>query len=703
MNLRISCMKIVNVTPGLIPIPPNGWGAVEKIIWETHLNLQRLGHQSSILYRSEVKYGEHDIVHVHVANLALELKDLGIPYYFTCHDHHAYLYGKDSQVYKDNLQAMKNSIKSFVPAKYLVDYFEGIPTYFSHGVNTLYFSGTSTRPIHRLLCVANNGYGHDQSTDRKGFGVAIEVAKQLGLPITIAGPSNNKNYFQKNPPTYDKLTIMYDLSEEELLTVYREHSIFLHPSQLEAGHPNLTLLEALSSGLPIVGTFESNNVLDGMKIVNPSVQEVMDGIQEVIQNYDTYKSSALKQAEQLDWYNRAKELESIYLNKELPTMKKQLLNHYNSTPMLKKQLITKYNFNCVDGMFAEILGGPETTYSVKFIDKRTNDIMYETEIGRNCWAKPSIKYYVDWRVEVTDKNSGKTTVYDLDLNGKRVYISLESSSLGDTIAWFPYIEEFRKKHNCELICSTFWNDFFKDEYPNLTFINPGDTVHNLTAMYTIGVFYSNGIFDGTKHPTNPITVPLQKISSDILGLSYTEVRPNIRQPDIDNTDSKLITIATHSTAQAKYWNNPFGWQQVVDWLKEKGYTVKLMSQEEDGYMGNRNPTGVEQFPKSSIDKVIEELKRSKAFIGISSGLSWLSWAVGTPTVMISGFTEPMNEMQDCIRISAPKGKCSGCWNRHKFDPGDWNWCPDHKGTPRQFECSREITADMVIKELEKIL
>jgi len=100
---------------------------------------------------------------------------------------------------------------------------------------------------------------------------------------------------------------------------------------------------------------------------------------------------------------------------------------------------------------------------------------------------------------------------------------------------------------------------------------------------------------------------------------------------------------------------------------------------------------------------MEELKKSKAFIGLSSGLSWLSWALRVPTVMISGFTDPITEMNDCIRISAPKGKCSGCWSRHRFDPGDWNWCPDHKGTSRQFECSREITADMVIKELEKIL
>ena len=696
-------MRIVNVTPGLIPIPPNGWGAVEKIIWETHKNLLNLNHESRILYRSEIKNGEQDIVHVHIANLALELQEAGTPYYFTFHDHHAYLYGKDSPVYKENLLAMRGAIKSFVPAKYLVDYFEGVPEYFSHGADTLYFSGPDTRPIHKLLCVANNGYAYDQSVDRKGFGIAIEAARRLGLPITIAGPSNNKNYFEKNPPTYDNLTILYDLSEEELLTVYRNHSIFLHPSQLEAGHPNLTLVEALSCGLPVVGTFEQDNKLDGMAIVDANVEDVVTGITDIIENYEEYKTSARKQAEELDWYNRTKELVSIYLTKNTTDMKKQLINHYKNTKILKKQPIRKFNFNCIDGMFAEVLGGPDTKYSVKFIDKKTNNLIFETEIGRNCWSKPNIKYYVDWKVEVTDKKSGHTTVYDLDLKGKRVYIALDSKSLGDTLAWIPYVDEFRKKHECEVICSTFWNDMFVNEYPEITFTEPGNTVYNIIAMYKLGLFYVNDHFDQDKHPSNPITVSLQQIASDILGLSYKEIRPKVKQPEVDNTDSKLVTIAVHSTAQAKYWNNPFGWQQVVDWLMERGYTVKLMSQEEDGYMGNRNPIGVEQFPRSPINKVMEEIKKSKAFIGISSGLSWISWAVGTPTVMISGFTEPMNEMQNCIRISAPKGKCSGCWNRHKFNPGDWNWCPDHKGTPRQFECSREITSDTVIKELEKIL
>jgi hypothetical protein len=231
-------MKIVNVTPGLIPIPPNGWGAVEKIIWEHHQNLLKLGHDSQITYLDDVPLNA-DIIHIHVANLAILAQERGIPYYFTMHDHHAYLNGKDSWVYKQNIIAMKGAIKSFVPAKYLVEYFENLPVYFSHGVNSEYFiPSEKSSTEHRLLCVANNGYAHDQTIDRKGFGIAIEAAKQLNLPITIAGPSNNKNYFNAHPPTYDKLTIKYDLSEEELLTIYKEHTIFLHPSQLEAGHPN---------------------------------------------------------------------------------------------------------------------------------------------------------------------------------------------------------------------------------------------------------------------------------------------------------------------------------------------------------------------------------------------------------------------------------------------------------------------------------
>jgi len=55
------------------------------------------------------------------------------------------------------------------------------------------------------------------------------------------------------------------------------------------------------------------------------------------------------------------------------------------------------------------------------------------------------------------------------------------------------------------------------------------------------------------------------------------------------SSKKQVCIAIHGTAQSKYWNNKDGWQEVVDYLKSKGYEVLLISKEHDGYMTNKHP------------------------------------------------------------------------------------------------------------------
>jgi autotransporter strand-loop-strand O-heptosyltransferase len=189
-----------------------------------------------------------------------------------------------------------------------------------------------------------------------------------------------------------------------------------------------------------------------------------------------------------------------------------------------------------------------------------------------------------------------------------------------------------------------------------------------------------------------------------LGIEYSEIRPKIKKRNVvPDSELKQICIGIHGTAQSKFWNNPTGWQDVVDWLNERGYTVKLLSKEGENYMGNKLPSGIVTHPNGPLELVMDEMLKSKAFIGIGSGLSWLSWSLNVPTVLISGFSFDWAEMQDCYRVAAPKGKCEGCFNRLRLDAGDWNWCPDHKGTERQFECTKSITSEMVIKELEKFL
>ena len=63
-------------------------------------------------------------------------------------------------------------------------------------------------------------------------------------------------------------------------------------------------------------------------------------------------------------------------------------------------------------------------------------------------------------------------------------------------------------------------------------------------------------------------------------------------------------------------------------------------------MGNIHPNGIIKHPEGPLESVMDEMAKSKAFIGIGSGLSWLSWALGTKTVLISGFSEDWAEMKD---------------------------------------------------------
>jgi autotransporter strand-loop-strand O-heptosyltransferase len=162
-----------------------------------------------------------------------------------------------------------------------------------------------------------------------------------------------------------------------------------------------------------------------------------------------------------------------------------------------------------------------------------------------------------------------------------------------------------------------------------------------------------------------------------------------------------------STTQSKYWNNPTGWRDVIAFLKQAGYRVICIDQKSvhgTGIVWNHLPHGAED---ETGDKPLVErarwLKHAEFFVGLSSGLSWLAWACGTPVVMISGFTHPTNEFDTPYRV-INYHTCNGCWNdvRHRFDHKDFLWCPRHKDTPRQFECTRLITSDHVKTAIRQI-
>ena len=698
-------MRIINVTPGLLPIPPNGWGAVEKIIWEYHQNFLKLGHESEILYLDQVKSDRCAVVHIHVANLAIEAHKRGIPYYFTCHDHHAYLYGKDSNCFKENYNAIKNSIISFVPAKYLVNYFD-LPNlkYLSHGVNTDFFKPTyRVVDEYKLLCVANNGFIHDPSEDRKGFAFAIEAAKKLNLQITIAGPENNKKFFEKYNFNYDKLNVMYNLSETDLLRLYQSHDIFLHPSILEAGHPNLTLLEAISCGLPIVGTLEDDNNLEGLYKSNRDVDEIINGITHVINNYDTYKKLTALTSKEKSWENIVNTLIGFYDT----SMKNQLIEIYESTKINHKDSVESQNsivFDFNNKSKVEILGEIKKEYSLKFINKQNNKLVYESDISNNMWTQANFAYFIDWNIQIRDKQTNSlVSDFNLDLKNKTVKIVNESPSLGDGVSWVACIDLFQKKHNCIVDYYTPNKDLFEIEYPNINFYNYNHVKdENYYASYKIGCFDPN---DNSISPADYRTQNLQQIATNILGLDYEEVKTKIHIKDKDRKlQEKYVCISTASTSGCKHWQHIDGWQKVVDHLNDNGYKVVVIQKEALNYMDLQELKNVIHPQTQSIHEAISWIYNCEFFVGLSSGNSWLAWALDKKVLLISGFTKSFNEFFTPYRV-INESVCNGCWNdiKYKFNAGDWNWCPKYKNTKKQFECTTEISFEMVKEKLINII
>jgi glycosyltransferase involved in cell wall biosynthesis len=321
-------MRIAQVISSNLPILPTGqrgWGATELIMDEYTKNFRILGNEVDLLYLNNVQPKMYDIVHIHVANLCIEAHKRGIEYVYSTHDHHSFHYGKNSSNYKEQLEAMKKSIFSLAPAEYVVDYFDDTDKlfYLSHGVDINYYTPTKAfysvknEPVvHKLLMCANNGVAGDYGADRKGFRYGIEAAKMLNLPITIVGADANTKFFEihKDLLQYDKLTVIdTNPNEQEKLKIFQDHTIFLHPSNLEYGHPNLTLLEAASVCMPMVATYKGSKDIAGLVKINElSTSNVIAGIHVVMNDYERMIDNMAKERGSYSWLNVCKKLEKKY-------------------------------------------------------------------------------------------------------------------------------------------------------------------------------------------------------------------------------------------------------------------------------------------------------------------------------------------------------------------------------------------------------
>ena len=777
-------MRIAQITPGVIPIPPNGWGAVEKIIWEYTKVLKGQGHEVEILYTDDVKKGEWDIVHVHMANLALLLKERGIPYVFSHHDHHAHYLGKDSEVYRQNLEAIKGSVLSFVHAKYLIDYFESLPQlrYLSHGANLddYYFEDRSKDLINngpRLVMMANNGLLGDPFFDRKGFIPGIECAGILGLPITIICPSkNNKEFFEKNKDvaSYQNLNVIYDMNYEDSLAEMRKHHVFLNPGAIEAGHPNLTVTESIAMGIPVVGLMEAD--LKGMRrIETANTTDLVNGVGDALLKYSQYVLECKEQRSLISWEVVVSRMLMDYAAFGGISQKDLILNDYRSIPkrIEKREDHGFYSWFKRDPHFYKCSYPDGEGQAIFFRDARTGSIKSFLNVGKSKRAWTTVPddrtEYIDWEIVIKDGSEVLKTI-KMDLTDQHVLIEdgniirddikdivedfvsstncipsisekskflediyiphfkydgndesgfyrvlntdqiisffspnyvkennpliiLKTSALGDTISFIPYADEYARRAGIKCDVVSNFGFLYTGIYSNVNIIAmPGDL-----SSYT-DIICCDYIYD----------LPLQLGFAKQLGLGdMGKIRPQLKKSDKPSPlNKKYVCFSSHSTAQAKHWNNNNSWEKLCDMLTKKGLIPVCI----DRYYSFGNEGNWNEIPKNCMNKTGMELtemmhwiEHCEFFVGLSSGLSWVAHALDKKVVVISGVTTKDNEFdEDCIRIHR-EDLCNSCFNspeRFPFNPGDWFWCPEHKGTPRQFECTKRISAKQVMDAID---
>jgi autotransporter strand-loop-strand O-heptosyltransferase len=278
----------------------------------------------------------------------------------------------------------------------------------------------------------------------------------------------------------------------------------------------------------------------------------------------------------------------------------------------------------------------------------------------------------------------------------KVLIRMLTKALGDTLGASPYFEQKRISSGNEIYVSCQFHDLLQPVYPKIHFLPFG--------------FGKSPIFQEFYDLDFEFDKPLQQGFCEQLGLEFSESRPIIHVPDSSRPiPDKFVCFGIQSTSQNKYWNYPGGWDEICKRLRKENILPICVDKDSIfGIEGNFNhiPKSAENRTGLPLSEVIRFLKHSEFFIGLSSGLSWLAHAVGKHVVMISGTTHEWCEfISDVTRIQN-KSVCHGCFNepdKIKFNAGDWMWCPQHRSTPRQFECSKFITPDLVWEKIKILL
>ena len=302
-------MKISIVGPGIMPIPPTGWGAVEILIWDQKLALEELGHEVDIVNtKSPVEIVQKinayrpDFVHIQYDDFIELYPYVQYPCAITSHfgyleqsNKWGYYYDrivKPFQRISPKIFCLSDGIKNVYDKELLIEKSNLYVT--PNGVNTSKFVTRDPKYPDRSLYLAKIDYRKRQSM--------FQSISSLYYAGNNADPNFNTS-----------INYLGEWSKDHLYNNLTDYGNLVLLSDGEA-HP-LVCMEALAAGLGVVvceyGAANLDTSKDFITVIPESkITDLKYLEDEIIKNRDysvSHKDDIIKYASNFDWVNVIKE------------------------------------------------------------------------------------------------------------------------------------------------------------------------------------------------------------------------------------------------------------------------------------------------------------------------------------------------------------------------------------------------------------
>ena len=264
-------MRIVLVGGGVQPIPPTGYGAVERIIADLASALRAAGDEVRIINRvrhrrtrDEIPFAleaprlvnEHpyDVVHAHTPVVANRLAGPRRPLVYTSHSRHWYFRTQLSHRWGYWLErrAVRRSRAVIALTEPLAQTMARVVRPPLPPIEVIPFGVDATVYAPRW----------DQRTGRQALGVGVvapfkrwhlaaRAVRGTGVSLSIVGPIVSEGYAEAVRSEGPHVRLLGEVPDEELRRLFAESDYLVHPSQVEI--LSATVLEGLAAGLPVLG------------------------------------------------------------------------------------------------------------------------------------------------------------------------------------------------------------------------------------------------------------------------------------------------------------------------------------------------------------------------------------------------------------------------------------------------------------------